>query len=57
MSAVVAYLLDVLVEYLIFHEVEALLEQVYVPEVFYVKNEFGDASECHLRLRLFKVSK
>jgi len=55
-SAVVAYLLDVLVEYLIFHKVEALLEQVYVPEVFYVKNEFGDASECHLRLR-FKVSK
>jgi hypothetical protein len=55
-SVVGAYLLDVLVEYLIFHEVEALLEQVYVPEVFYVKNELGDASECHLRLR-FKVSK
>ena len=56
MSVVGAYLLDILVEYLIFHEVEALLEQVYVTEVFYVKNEFGDASKCHLRLR-FKVSK
>ena len=41
------YFLDVLVEYLIFHEVEALLKQVYVPEMFYVKNEFSDASECH----------
>jgi hypothetical protein len=46
-SAVGTYFLDVLVEYLIFHEVEALLKQVYVPEMFYVKNEFSDASECH----------
>ena len=57
MSALGAYFLYVLVEYLIFHEVEALLKKVYVPEVFYVKNELSDASECHLVLRLFKVSK
>jgi hypothetical protein len=46
-SAVGTYFLDVLVEYLIFHEIEALLKQVYVAEMFYVKNEFSDASKCH----------
>jgi hypothetical protein len=51
-SALGAYFLYVLVEYLIFHEIEALLEQVYVPEVFYVKNEFSDASECHFVMEI-----